>query len=341
MRIWMIVLALSGCPSPDAGSGGSPSEMADGLRAAWEQWKSDPSAGVDRLSVAAAEAQDVPIGDREFDLLLGEVLSDGLLRPDLGYPRLEPYADSLEGARRDVWLNTLLRHNDLPAFSAEIQRLHGLKLDPEQPALRAAMNQAVLHREIRWNQALYAHQAAALASRQIDYGRPEMDQPFKRLDHAVEALQVLMPGWEVQGVLTRTTLQTDPDPYITAGEIPVQRDTRRVIAYASTADALDRALETSIAAPPQRTFGLVVRVSRGPDEILLCGEGKFREGQYWMVSACQPDQTYAWMRASELYADLIARGSTPDETGAVVHKMWRDRFYPGKSPSKPSNNPTP
>jgi hypothetical protein len=285
------------------------------LQAAVADWQANPdAANLDAVGLAAAEAQTLPPGDRDLDLALGAALADVLLRPDLAARRLEPLVPSLTAAEADAWLDALLRGGDLQRLAEEITRLHAHPIDPAQEGLVAAAAQSRTHRIVDWRAAVRAHDASALASRQVMYDRKRLDRPVRdSLPDAVDALIAALPGWHLAMVTTRSIMPTEPVVDDTPGAIPASGGKRLVVGYADRDPDQVRAVARALVDKrPSRVVGIVISAwSDDHRELTLCGEGRFEDGQLWLVSGCGPARESTWLDAAEAWRDLGAAG-VPD-----------------------------
>jgi phosphoglycolate phosphatase-like HAD superfamily hydrolase len=324
MRHLLLLVLLAGCPAPSATL--PDAATLDEVRDATRAWTDNPSPEtLERAAKAAGLALERPVGDRSYDVELARILNDVLLRPDLARPRLAPHAASLTGDDAEVWLDILLRSNDLPTFCDEVARLHGERLSPKQPALMAAAAQAGKFREVDADHARFAHRAATFVEQLPSRGRKTLDLPFTDFPDAVELLVRLLPDHKLTLATARTTRQDEPVPALDPGAIPAMDARRRVIGMVSTPD-LDglRDLAARAAHPDnQATVSFVMLLEKpDTDPVLLCGEGRMEGEVYWGISACEPFAQARWMDAAAYFTDLKRAGASPTEATARV----RERF---------------
>lgn len=326
MRLLCLLLLMTACTASAPAPPPAEPSGAD-LGAAVAAWQAEPDqANLDAVSLAAAEAAAQPPGDRERDLVLGTALADVLMRPDLAVPRLRPIAPTLTPDEADPWLNALLRSGELEQLSRETSRIHGrAPMNPAQEGLLAAAAQARIHRSITWRSAARAHDASALASRQVTYDRGQLDRPVRSLPDAVRTLQAVLPEWRVALVTTRSLAANEPAAATTVGAIPANRGSRRVLDYADGRDpaAVVAIAESLVARPRARVVGLVLGATH-PDgrSLTVCGEGRIQDERLWLSSGCGPERETAWLDAAELWFDLTEAGVAPDDRAAQLARRF-------------------
>ncbi|TVQ92983.1 MAG: hypothetical protein EA397_05700 [Deltaproteobacteria bacterium] len=287
------------------------------LRALVQRYRAEPEPDrLDRISVLAGRALESPDRDRAADLELAAVLNDVLLRPDLARPLVEPHRDSLSDEERGIWLNILLRAEDLRTFAAEAERLLGTRLDPTQPGLRTAAAQARQFRQIGHEEALYAHRAASLIDLLPDRGRKSFDLPFPDFRHAIHLLVEALPDHRFDLATARSTRTEEPAPGLDPGAIPAMSGRRRAFGWASSTDpdALNALIDRTLADRNRNTvsYAILVHPPRS-SELLLCGEGRRKDGVYRSVSACNPARQSTWFEAVGISLDLKERGLSDEE----------------------------
>lgn len=323
IRVLALVLCLACTPTSPP-----PADLGPLTRAV-EAWTAEPGPEtLEEVAIVAARAVDHAGHSRETDLELARVLNDILLRPDMARPLVEPYHLDLSEPESGLWLNVLLRSDDLRTFSAELTRLKGISVDPKQSALRSAAAQAALHREIDWERAVYAHRAAALIDRLPQRGRKTLDMPFADFPHAVQLLAELLPDQPFSIATARSTRTEDPVPGVDPGAIPAMEGRRRVFGWARSTDpaALQALLDRTVKDKYRNTvsFSLVIERPDG-SERQLCGEGRREKGTYWCISACDPMRQATWMEAAAVSWELKQRGLSDQERITKV----RERFPSG------------
>ncbi len=264
---FLLLLGLAGCtasptPAPSDPPAAAAADQAHAAVAeALAAWEAGPGPEtLDAVSLVAAEALEAPPGTPADEVVLARALTHVLLRPDLARPRLAPLVDRLPPEGVAVWLDTLLRDGDLATFASAAASHRGRPVDPDQPALRAAVTQAVHHREVGWREAVYAHDAGTLADRQVDRGREPVGRPLADLPAALGLFPRLFPDHHFEVVLTRSTLPTDGEASLEPGAIPATGGRRRVVAYGAgrRPEDLARPGRALLAARPPRTVGFVV-----------------------------------------------------------------------------------
>ncbi|MFT7518947.1 MAG: hypothetical protein ACI9MC_001081 [Kiritimatiellia bacterium] len=319
MRTVQIAAFLMGCVTSPT----DPTIVAThDVHTAVAAWREDPSALGD-VSTATASAMRVPAGDASLDLPLAEALSEVLLRPDLARPRVVPHLANLSTTQEDVWLDVLLREGDLPRLAIELQARRGVRVDPAIAALQAASAQSREHREITWVRAVYAHDAGALAERQLTYGRKSIERGMPSPSDAMRVLLLLVPGWDIEAVTTRAPLPTDPDPLLSAGVITANGGGRIVQGYATNKEGPEALIALFAALDPsgqQQSVGMVVSL-RSPhgNEVLLCNEGSWRGPVLWFDSTCSPARTQAWLNATDRWIEM---GPESGRSKAIL--VWSD-----------------
>lgn len=307
MNRLLLLIALLGCtPSSTPVSGtSSPVHKVELAAQAWRAEPTDDS--LKAVSLAAAEALEQPPTERDRAVGLAGVLTDVLLRPDLARPLLEPHRTELSAEQQGVWLNTLLRSNDVETFASEVRRLHGISPPAGQSALLSAAAQAKIHRQVDWEQAVYAWKAGSLIDRLPERGRRTLDHPFSDFADAIELLIDLLPDHTFKFALARTTRQDEPVPGLEAGAVPAMKGRRRVIGYVESSDreAVRELAERATLPRHKHTVSFSVLLT-GPDEreTHLCGEGRIEKGVYWSISACDPTRQARWMQAAAFDTEL-------------------------------------
>ncbi|MFK7927399.1 MAG: hypothetical protein AB8H79_04375 [Myxococcota bacterium] len=328
MRTWLPLLCVLACTPETPPEPAAPSTKP--LVESTAAWSRDPSpAHLEQVSQLAKTLSAHPIGDPDVDTALASALTQVLLRPDLALPRLEPHANTLTGPSLDLWLDTLLRIGDLPRFTTEVQRAHGLRLDPTLPALKAASSQAAHHQSLHWRDAARAHNAADLANQHVRLQRKPVDLPVHDLTSLASALPRLHPGAHVSMVWVRSTNMDDPDPNVMLGAIPAKLGRRRVVSYAADNKEIEAATQALLTASPPRTVGVVAiaQVDRQPATV-LCAEGRLEGSTWWMMSACGGVAEAAWVKASVRLSDLEKGGLSAKEAELQAQAYYRDQLGP-------------
>ncbi len=324
MRALTLLLAIASC-TPAAPTVPDTAPLTQAVAV----WRANP--GPDSLQTVAELAGELgehPVGARSVDLPLGEALCDVLLRPDLGQPRLAPYAAEFTAKDADPWLDCLLRRGDLETFAAEVGRLHGRTLDVEVDSLKAASVQARSHHEIDWRQAVRAHDAGSIADARDSFGRA-LDRPVPHLGASFAVLRHIFPGDVVHAVVTRSANDTaEDDPLVSPGVIPSLGGRRRVLGYATTPEEHDALAERVRTGHLSRVVGVAIEVRdpKGAVRVNLCAEGQMQGDQLWLLTACEPDRELAWLEATERFLDLQVAGASELEAGRQVRDQFRDRL---------------
>lgn len=325
MRLLPTLLLLAACTGrPGASTDGAAS--LDAVQVATDRWLAEPTPEtIDAVSTAAARALDKPIGDLAYDVELARILNDVLLRPDLARPRIEPHVGALSEDQQGIWLNVLLRSNDTRKLAAELERLRGIKIRHNQPAVMAAAAQAKTFRQVDWEQAVYAFKAAEMIDDMPERGRKLLDLPFDDFPDAIELLLALLPDWPWRFAMARTTRQDETVPAMDPGAVPAMNNRRRVIGFIDTPDpvAARKLAHDTIAARHKQTITYSIIFDRPDgDPIQVCGEGRMEGDAYWSMSGCDPVTQARWMEAARYFTQSKRKGMSSDQAVAAVKERF-------------------
>lgn len=217
MRKWIICLVLSfgtGCSSncqPEPTSELQETQLKNLVA----QWHSNPKQEhlLNQIAELCSEALKIPNRHGEFDIFLADTLSNVLLRPDLGIPLYVAQLEHLSNSEKQGYRNALLRAQDLPTLSRELQNTVQSDIQHTHPSAHLLAFHAQSQREITWQVWLHELNAVTLYEAAPSIGRRSLPQPVSDLPLLFETMRVLLPEWSIRVVIAESRLQTDQDPW--------------------------------------------------------------------------------------------------------------------------------
>jgi hypothetical protein len=314
-----------------AGDGGLAERQA--IVSAVADWRANPDDSHVRAVAKACEAGEaVASPDAALELVLGDALSNVVLRPDLGVPHLErAFPSKPTDAERDAWLDALLRHGEINRFNGEYHRLLGgdAPLGAQHKSARALVSQAARSPAFHWQEYVQASHAVRLAEDAQGLPRRSVDAYIDGYVQLAEAAVILLEGYTLEVVTTRSSVTTDEDVLLTPGEWPAYEGKRRIVAYAAGLAGPDvvapaRAID-ALRTPKLSTLSIRA-FSPGGAELRIHAEGKWRDGTYWIFGSGDKLRFQYWYEASLLMLDLRQRGVPEADVRRQVAETWRTKF---------------
>lgn len=323
----LLILACRGEPAPppepppvqEQGA-----QQAENIRAATRAWREAPGPELQQALLAACErGLEVQHPSAELDVALGDALSNVLLRPDLGLPRLERRKQSLDGEGVDAWLSALARSGEPVAFTEAVHQVSGERIDPDHPTLEVLLHQASLHPQVDWLAVRDGMRAARLVE-EVDLGtRRPLDRPVESAGAALEALELLLPGWQIEAVSSRSALPGDPNPTLTPGAVPAARGSRWVLGYAGPGQDLRAPGATLDLEHPAHTVVLAARATSPQGRELVLGlEGRYQEHTLWTWAATDPERAVLWLDATEDLLTGRKQGQDDEQTARQIRSRY-------------------
>lgn len=305
----------------------------EAIDAAVAEWRKNPDEQHVLAVAKACEAGEaVEAKSPELELELGDALSNVVLRPDLGVPHLEKVVgEHPSDEARDAWLDALLRHGAIGRFNDEYHRLTGddAPLSAQHKSARVLISQAAQYPKFHWKEYIEASHAIKLAEDAQGLPRRHVDNYIDGYTQLAEAAMILLEGYTVEVVTTRSSVTTDPDVMLEYGEWPAYEGKRKIVAYAAgpagpqlvePARVIDAMRAPKVSTLSIRAF------SPGGAEMRIHAEGKWRDQTYWIYGTGDKLRFEYWYSASELMLELRKKGLPEDQVRAEVARQWRQKF---------------
>ena len=157
-----------------------------------------------------------------------------------------------------------------------------------------------------------------------------MDRPVESAGAALEALDLLLPGWELEAATARSALPGDPDPTLTPGALPAARGRRWVLGHAGPGQDLRAPGATLDLQHPVHTVVLAARATSPREQELVLGlEGRYQEGTLWTWSATDPERAVLWLDATEDLLTGRKQGKADEETARLIRERYSARLLSG------------
>ena len=270
---------------------------------------------------AAAVAHPIP----DLDLVLGDALANVLLRPQDGIARFEPHLATLDPAATDAWLDALARAGDLERLAREHERLRGSPLDVSHPAAFWIASRAAFDPALHWQDV----RDGVVASRDLESTNAPMlpmDARFDSTGAALEALGVLLDGWEMFALTAREPLPAETAFGESRGVL-----TRGlwVTGWSHVRQDL-RPLGTAVdlARFPGRTE-LIVFAETNDARVALEVEGSWEAGAFHVIRTNDPARFRAWSCATDLLEADRRAGQSDSVATEDVQRSCGGAFVAG------------